>query len=69
MIKIFKVNNGCKKCGNNIYYYPAKLVLESNKDIVLPEKSIITLTCSDGETKHTSDYEFPKQFELIENEL
>jgi hypothetical protein len=62
MIKTFKVSNGCKKCGNDIYYYPAKLVLESNTEIDLTEKRLITLTCSDGKTKHTSDYEFPKQF-------
>jgi hypothetical protein len=62
MTKTFKVSNGCKKCGNDIYYYPAKLVLENSTEMDLTEKRLITLTCSDGEIKHTSDYEFPKQF-------
>ena len=38
MTKTFKVSNGCKKCGNDIYYYPAKLVLENSTEMDLTEK-------------------------------
>jgi hypothetical protein len=61
-----KVKNGCRKCGNDLYYYPAKLVLETTKEIVIgKDKRIISLCCSDGNIKHTLEYVFPEEFETI----
>jgi hypothetical protein len=53
------------KCGENVYYYPQKLLLETQKQ---PEvdmaKRIVSLTCC-SECKKTRDYEFPTEFEKI----
>lgn len=51
------------KCGEYIYYYPQKLLLETNNEIELTDESrVISLTCCNG-CKKTSDYVFPSDFE------
>jgi hypothetical protein len=53
------------KCGEHIYYYPQKLLLETNNEIELTDESrVISLTCCNG-CKKTSDYVFPSDFEKI----
>ena len=50
------------KCGEDVYYYPQKLILETHKDYdVNMNKRIVSLTCCSS-CKKTFDYEFPKQF-------
>jgi hypothetical protein len=61
----FKVKEGCKKCGYNLYYNPSKLLLETTKDYNIDTNRIIMLTCSDGNSKHMFDYTFPNDFEVI----
>lgn len=52
-------------CGENVYYHPAKLLLETkNENKVDMSRRIISLTCSNN-CKKTIDYEFPKQFNQI----
>lgn len=54
------------KCGEEIYYYPQKLVLETNKDIVVDsDVRSISLTCCSG-CKKIRDYVFPSEFIKIE---
>ena len=50
------------RCGNDIFYYPAKLLLETTKDIdnFNLKKRIVSLTCSS--CKKIIDYEFPTVF-------
>ena len=53
------------KCGEHIYYYPQKLLLETNNEIELTDESrVISLTCCNG-CKKTSDNVFPSDFEKI----
>lgn len=53
----------CIKCDSSVYYFPAKLLLETDKPQKLDmSKRIVSLTCS---CKHSSDYEFPTQFHQI----
>ena len=55
----------CRKCGESIYFYPRKLLLETNNQPeVSLDKRIITLTCCSGCHK-TLDYEFPLEFNSI----
>ena len=67
-MRIFKTT--CKWCSEEIYYFPQKLVLETNKDIVIgSDTRIISLTCSSG-CKKTINYQFPEQFiEELRHEL
>jgi len=52
----------CKNCGEDVYYYPQKLVLETHKETeVNLNTRIVSLTCCSN-CKKTFDYEFPKQF-------
>lgn len=52
------------KCGEDVYYYPKKLLLETNKEIVLTDENrVVSLTCSWCEK--TLDYNFPSDFEKI----
>jgi len=61
----------CKNCKSPVYYYPAKLLLESRSFSEPPEdlrKRIVDCTCT-GETdkgKHTLSYSFPQEFEKID---
>jgi hypothetical protein len=51
------------KCGGNVYYYPAKLLLETTKPQKLDmSKRIVSLTCA---CKHSHDYEFPTDFKQV----
>ena len=53
----------CKICSDKIYYYPAKLLLESNKPYSVDmTKRIVTIKCA---CKNTGDYEFPTLFSQI----
>ena len=60
----------CKKCKSPVYYYPAKLLLESKSISDSPEDlrpRIVDCTCT-GENdsiKHTLSYSFPKDFTKI----
>lgn len=60
----------CRKCNSPVYYYPAKLLLESinfsQAEDLRPR--IVDCACTgemDG-IKHTLSYSFPKEFEKIE---
>ena len=61
----------CRKCKSPVYYYPAKLLLESIKLYETPDvtsKRIVDCTCT-GETdsgKHTLSYSFPDDFKKVE---
>jgi hypothetical protein len=61
----------CRKCKSPVYYYPAKLLLESKSFSEPPEdlsKRIVDCTCT-GETdtgKHTLSYSFPEDFKKVE---
>jgi len=59
----------CRKCQSPVYYYPAKLLLESHsesqEDVT---KRIVDCTCA-GETesgKHTLSYNFPENFNKVD---
>lgn len=54
----------CSKCGDRVFYYPQKLVMETNKDfqININEVRCITLSCSFCGNTH--DYIFPKEFNV-----
>ena len=66
----YRVKGGCRKCKSPVYYYPAKLLLESVSFKETPDdlrKGVKSCTCS-GETessKHTLDYSFPDDFEKV----
>jgi hypothetical protein len=63
----WRVKDGCRKCKSPVYYYPAKLLLESKSSVEPPDdtsKRIVSCTCT-GEnenSKHTLDYLFPTDF-------
>jgi hypothetical protein len=53
----------CRKCGDNVYYYPAKLLLEGpNPPLDLSKNKIVYLTCS---CDNQISYLFPKEFKQI----
>lgn len=53
------------KCGEDVYYYPQKLLLETHKQSEVDmSKRIVSLTCC-SKCKNTRDYEFPTEFEKI----
>jgi hypothetical protein len=53
------------KCGEDVYYHPQKLLLETHtQPEVDMSRRIVSLTCC-SDCKRTIDYEFPKQFEQI----
>ena len=53
------------KCGQDIYYHPQKLILETNKETEVDLcKRIVFLTCC-SKCKRTLDYEFPTEFDKI----
>jgi hypothetical protein len=62
----------CKKCKSPVYYYPAKLLLESVSSKEVSDdlrKRIVDCTCT-GETengKHTLTYLFPDDFRRIDS--
>lgn len=61
----------CRKCKSPVFYYPAKLVLEtrnSDKNSDDMSKRIVDCTCSGEEenTKHTLSYNFPDDFKKVE---
>lgn len=54
----------CFKCDEYLYYYPAKLVLETTKDSIISNRTrIISLSCNT--CGRTGNYEFPEEFEKI----
>jgi RNase P subunit RPR2 len=56
----------CRKCNEFVYYYPAKLVMETTHDYVENmNKRVVSLTCCSCENKLSIDYEFPKDFVKI----
>jgi len=58
----------CRMCGEPLYYYPAKLVLESTTQppINMNEKRILHLTCTNPDCKHIVSFEFPLEFKKFE---
>lgn len=53
------------KCGEYVYYYPQKLLLETQKQPdVNMTKRIVSLTCC-SDCKKTRDYEFLTEFKKI----
>lgn len=63
--RTFKVKSGCKRCSEDLYYYPSNLLLESKFKVDASKKRVITLSCCNGDTKHVLDYIFPNEFEEI----
>lgn len=66
MAKTSTYKTECKKCKSPVYYYPAKLLLESVRAEVPDDlrKRIVDCTCT-GESengKHTISYSFPDDF-------
>ncbi len=67
----WKVKDGCRRCKSPAYYYPAKLLLESQSSRELTANSAnrnVSVSCTgenDG-SKHTLDYIFPTDFEKIQ---
>lgn len=53
-------------CGEKVYYYPQKLVLETKieTDEINMERRLVSLTCCTNCNK-TYDYIFPEQFNKI----
>ena len=60
----------CRKCKSPVYYYPAKLLLESTGATEPPEdlsKRVVDCACTGevDDTKHTLSYTFPTDFVKI----
>lgn len=63
----------CPSCGSPVYYYPAKLLLESrNTDSYFPatennKQKLVSCSCTGdiGGEKHVRDYVFPQDFKQI----
>jgi hypothetical protein len=60
----------CKKCQSPVYYYPAKLLLESSRLTETPDdlrerEVVCTCTGENDNGKHTLSYSFPKDFTKI----
>jgi len=58
----------CRLCSEPLYYYPAKLVLETKVQplISMNEKRILYLTCTNPDCKHVISCEFPSEFKKFE---
>jgi hypothetical protein len=57
----------CRKCNSPVYYYPAKLLLETSSPSQAQDetnKRIVDCTCTGEEqgVKHTLSYNFPEDF-------
>ena len=61
----------CRKCNSPVFYYPAKLLLESKNSSNTPDytkRRIVDCTCTEENEKgkHTLSYTFPDDFKKIE---
>lgn len=61
----------CRKCKSPVYYYPAKLLLESKSLSNTPDdmrKRVVDCTCTGEQenVKHTLSYNFPVDFEKVD---
>ena len=60
----------CRKCKSPVFYFPAKLLLESKGFSNTPDEMrtrVVTCTCTGEEEniKHTLSYNFPADFEKV----
>ncbi len=70
MSKTSTWKTSCRKCNSDVYYYPAKLLLETISFKEPPDdlrKRIVDCTCTGetGDVKHTLSYSFPDDFKKI----
>ena len=71
MAKTSTWKTNCRKCKSPVFYYPAKLLLESKNFGDTPDNTrrrIVDCTCTgeDEQGKHTLSYTFPDDFKKIE---
>jgi hypothetical protein len=60
----------CRKCKSPVYYYPAKLLLESTDENNAPvnlKRRVVDCPCTGemDDAKHTLSYTFPDDFKEI----
>jgi len=67
MSEIETYRTTCNICGEPVYYYPVRLLIESKQalDKVITPKTV-DVPC-EGDPQHTSSYNFPVDFEKVEN--